>query len=89
MSSLKEAVNERPPNWNEIETLIESNPTSIEQEIDENGYLLHYACWGTAPSDFSIKLIQDYPQACQIKGDDGWFPLHWACFSNQSESVIQ
>jgi hypothetical protein len=63
---LKKAL-EKWPDWNQIETLIESNPTSIEQKIDSYGYLLQYACWKNAPSDFIIKLIQDYPQACQKK----------------------
>ena len=89
MHALYELVAKYNPDWTTIQELVRSDTSLITSPIDENGHLLHYACWRKAPSDFVIKLINDYPIACAEKDDDGWLPLYYACRYHQSESVIE
>jgi hypothetical protein len=62
MSSWKELVSDYfrdKPDWNNINSFVESNPSSIEETIDKDGYLLHHAYWKNAPSNFIINQIKD------------------------------
>ena len=55
-----------------------------------DGIHLHSACYNSNVSISVIQLlITKYPKACQEKTNNGWLPLHFACWFNQSLSVIQ
>ena len=84
-----ELVNVDAPNWIKIHEIVQSDESLMKWVIMNNKYLVHFACWKSAPTDFITELLNACPGACQEKDDDRWLPLHYAFRYKQSESAIQ
>ena len=81
--------------WTTAESFLE---TACARDIigyrdDFGNSLLHIALGFKAPDDFLLKLIEMDPEATQVSGVDGWYPLHvaamWGCSSVVLDALIR
>ena len=81
--------------WTTAESFLE---TACARDIvgyrdDFGNSLLHTALGFKAPDEFLFKLIVMDPEATQVSGVDGWYPLHvaamWGCSSAVMDDIIR
>jgi len=62
--------------------------TGVREPHDED-LPLHMALYKNAPENLIILLIEAYPSAARVKGQDGYLPLHWACQMGCTLAVVE
>jgi ankyrin repeat protein len=78
------------PSFDVIEFLIEMDPKMVQETIESNIPLLHWACSTNAPLDVIKDILSVYPDAIKICDERlGYLPLHFACYYKASIEIIE
>lgn len=81
--------------WKAAEAFLETECSRdmVRYQDEFGNTILQIALGYKAPDEFLLKLIDTHPEATQIAGVDGWFPLHvaamWGCSSAVMDAVVR
>jgi ankyrin repeat protein len=78
------------PSFDVLKFFLEIDPTLVQEKIESDLPLLHWACSRNAPLDVLKVILDAYPDAIQIcDSQKGYLPLHFACFYKSSLEILQ